>query len=71
MQVTKLLRELLNGKKFVWTPEFEDSCKMINSIMNNETALGPFDPYQHTIMIADAASQGIAASIYQVDKEGV
>ena len=71
MQVTKLLRELLNGKKSVWTPEFEDSCKMINNIINSETVLGPFDPYQHTIMIADAAPQGIAASIYQVDKEGV
>ena len=39
--------------------------------MNSETALRPFGPQQHTVMIADAVPQGIAASIYQVDKEGV
>ena len=44
---------------------------MLNSIMNSETVLRPFGPQQHTIMIRDAAPQGTAASICQVDKEGV
>ena len=37
-----------------------------NSIMNSETVLKPFDPHEHAVMTADAAPQGIAASIYQV-----
>ena len=44
---------------------------MLNSIMNSETVLRLFGPQQHTIMIGNGAPQGTAASICQVDKEGV
>ena len=41
------------------------SISTIIHTMTSETALRPFDPELHTILVTDASPTGVAASIFQ------
>ena len=70
-QVTKPLRDLTKkNAHFKWTEECEESYQKILKAMLSETALRPFDPALHTILVTDASLSGIAASVFQELENG-
>ena len=56
--------------KFVWTDRREDSYQALLRILSDKTTLRPFRPDLPTHFISDACRQGLAASVYQEERDG-
>ena len=70
-EITAPLRELLEkAAKFVWTDRREDSYQALLRILSDKTTLRPFRPDLPTHFISDACRQGLAASVYQEERDG-
>ena len=70
--ITAPLRKMLvKGAIFRWTEEAEASYQSLIKVMSSETTLRRFDPNLDTHFVSDASPLGIAASIYQEQKDGI
>ena len=70
-ETTAPLREMLvKDAKFKWLERQENSYKALLSMLNDKTCLRPFRPELPTHFISDASRCGIAASVYQEERDG-
>ena len=70
-QMTHPLRVLTHkNARFVWGEEQEHAYQDVMRAMTSEDALRPFDPARPTKLVADAGPEGIAASLFQVARDG-
>ena len=61
---------LVKDAKFKWLERQENSYKALLSMLNDKTCLRPFRPELPTHFISDASRCGIAASVYQEERDG-
>ena len=54
----------------MWTDRREDSYQALLKILSDKTTLRPFRPDLPTHFISDACRQGLAASVYQEERDG-
>ena len=70
-QMTHPLRVLTHkNARFVWGEEQERAYQDVMRAMTSEDALRPFDPKLQTKLVTDAGPEGIAASLFQVSRDG-
>ena len=60
----------MKDAKFKWLERQENSYKALLSMLNDKTCLRPFRPELPTHFISDASRYGIAASVYQEERDG-
>ena len=70
-ETTAPLRLMLEkDAKFMWSDKQENSYRSLLNMLNDKTCLRPFRTELPTHFISDASRYGIAASVYQEEKDG-
>jgi hypothetical protein len=63
--ITSLQRK---GKKFVWSPECEDSFQQLKHLLTNAPVLKIADPEKYFLVCTDACKEGLGGVLMQEGK---